>query len=753
MLKLKQLFFIVCLFLLITPFYPARASEISAKESFLVKSKNTISTETDLKSLGIAEFKKINNLNFYEIETTPENISLLAEKDSTEFIEKNNKVRISQTPNDPYFSNQTYLQDSNIINAWNVTSGSPNIIVAVIDTGVDYNHEDLKNKIWTGANGYHGYDFVNSDTDPMDDNGHGTMVAGIIAAEKNNGIGIAGIANVKIMAIKSVPESGEGDVADLARGIVYAADNGARVANVSLGLAEESTVLDEAIDYAKEKNCLIVAANGNAYRPFIDNPARNPDAIGVSAVNANDVHASYANYGFGTTISALGNNIYSTSWNTINASNLYAYENGTSFAAPQVTAAVALLLSMDSSLTPGQLKKRIESSAKKILFMTDLNYDEEYGYGKLDALSALKYDVFPPEANLNIYKDAYGIYNIKGQIMDDKNSTNTDVSTDIPDSNIGLVRYQAGPSGSWTILNNNPVESLNVDFNLSFLSTENQVINFEINDTAGNKKTVSLSTANAVLSAPISHNLNDYQSELVDQSAYVNASPNQTTNMNLVFKNTGNTVWNKNTVHLGTTHPMDNPSAFADSSWLSNNRISMQEDSVPINGLAHFNFTITAPNGLYGSFNQYFNLVAEGIGWLKDMGIYWKINITQPSYHATFIDQSPYITMNVNEEKPFWVEFQNSGSAAWNSSNVSLGTSKPQDRSSSFYDSAANSGWKSDNRISMSQATVAPGETVKFNFTAKAPPAPGVYYENFRPVADGVTWMEDYGLFWKITVN
>ncbi|MDD5731411.1 MAG: S8 family serine peptidase [Patescibacteria group bacterium] len=750
--KLKKLFFILCFFLLITPLYPARAANLSPKESFLIKSNNPAATEKMFGELEIADFNKLEALNVYEVETTQEEINILAEQSSTIFIEKNNKVKISQLPNDPYYQLQTYLTNSNITSAWDISTGSPSIIAAVIDTGVDYNHEDLKNKMWKNANGYFGYDFVNSDNDPMDDNQHGTEIAGIIAAQSNNGIGMAGIANVKIMAVKAVPYTGEGDVMDLARGITYAADNGARVANVSLGLAEDSQALDDAITYARSKNCLIVAATGNLNRNFIDNPARNPNAVGVGAIDESGNKASYSNYGEGISLVALGNHIYSTSWNENNDLNAYQYGNGTSFATPQVTGTVALLASKDPSLTSDQIKKRLVGSAKKIAAMGGLNYMVQLGYGKLDAYTALTYDKYPPELNLNLYKNGGGIYTIKGTVSDDKKTT--DVYPDTPDSNIAQVRYQVDGNGAWTTLNNNPIQLVTLNSNTSALPVGDHDILVEATDTAGNKANLNLNTRNAtLLPVAISNKIADYSYSFVDQSPYVNTTAGQTVSMSLAVKNTGGSVWDKNTVHLGTANSNDRTSIFANQTWLSSNRIAMQEDSVAVGDIAHFNFSITVPGGVVGDFSEHFNLVADGIGWMNDAGIFWKVSVGTPSYHAQFVDQSPYPVINQGSTIPMWVDFKNSGSISWDISTVKLGTSNPLDRSSIFYNSSSGSGWKSANRISMAKNTVAPGETVRFNFTAHAPNTPGTYYEYFRPVADGVKWLEDIGLFWKITVN
>ena len=223
--------------------------------------------------------------------------------------------------------------------------------------------------------------------------------------------------------------------------------------------------------------------------------------------------------------------------------------------------------------------------------------------------------------------------------------------------------------------------------------------------------------------------------------------------MSIAYLNTGSATWTKQSVHLASTHPMDRNSIFTDTSWLSSNRIAMQEDVVAHGEIAHFNFTFSAPTGISGQYNEYFNLVAEGISWMNDIGLYWKVTIEKQSYHASYIGQSPYIIMNRGDQIVFWVEYQNTGGITWDSSVVKLGTANPLDRTSSFYNPISGSGWLSPNRIIMSSNSIVPGQNVRFNFSVKAPNAAGVYNEYFRPVADGFNWMEDNGLYWNIIVK
>ena len=600
--------------------------------------------------------------------------------------------------------------------------------------------------MWTNQYGYYGYDFVNEDNDPMDDHYHGTVVAGIIAATKDNGLGVAGVANVKIMAVKSMTSTGDGVISDIAQGIKYAANNEAKIITLSLGLGIESSVLDEAVNYAYQKNSLVIAATGNSGDNEINYPARNPLAIGVGSINTLKIRSDFSNYGTGTSLVALGENIYSTSWINTNQTNHYRYNNGTSFAAPQVTGVAALLLSYDPTLTSDQIRKRLFSSAKKLTTMGADSYNYQYGYGELDAYAALTKDKNPPEINAILYKNANGSYQVTGSVMDSKGPSN--ILPSIAESNIKTVRYSID-NGPWQLISYGPVSVFSLNFNTPVITSGIHNISIEAQDTSGNIKTQAMSTANAgvISSAPAS-----YKAQLVSQSSYVTLGPGQTKTMSLAFQNVGQSVWTKDLVHLGTSKPIDRTSSFADSSWLSRSRIAMKEDVVAPGNTAHFEFTITNPL-TSGSYNEYFNLVAENITWFSDIGIFWKINVEELSYHAKYLNQSPAnVIMSRGSTFSIWVDYQNTGTQTWDRSNVRLGTNNPLDRESPFYMIGQNSGWLSKSRISMEQKTVKPGETGRFTFTIKAPQKDGIYSEYFRPVADGFAWMEDEGLYWQVVV-
>lgn len=300
-----------------------------------------------------------------------------------DYVQKN-----SATPNDPdyhklwnlhntgqIYNGSTGTTDADIDapEAWDITTGSAEVLVAVIDSGVDYTHPDLAANMWTDTDGTHGYDFFANDSDPQDENGHGTHVAGTIAAVGNNGIGVTGVAwNAKIMACRFTGPDGKGFTSDAISAIRYAVDKGAKILNNSWGSTAGTAgdALNQEITRARNLGVLFVAAAGNlqggadetrnndVYPTF---PANYPDdnIISVAATDRTDALASFSHYGATTVdIAAPGKDIYSTTRN-----NTYQYMSGTSMAAPHVAGAAALVLSASPEMTYAQIRNRLLNRA------------------------------------------------------------------------------------------------------------------------------------------------------------------------------------------------------------------------------------------------------------------------------------------------------------------------------------------------------------------------------------------------------
>lgn len=309
-----------------------------------------------------------------------ENICLLMV--NNEMTMSTTAVDAAAAPNDPGYASQNQMQTINANQAFDIIDHPTNgitrdVTVAILDTGVDYRHSDLKNQMWRNSAGQYGYDFYNRDTDPFDDHFHGTHVAGIAAAQKNNGNGIAGVmgSRVKIMAVKVLGSTGSGRMEDIANGINWAADNGADIINMSLGGQGTSTVIETALKYAASKGVVILAAAGNSNKQigtttFFIPAAYAPRVNGMLAVGSVDAvyktRSGFSNYGADyVEISAPGSNgIYATL-----PAEKYGTLNGTSMATPAVAGAsavaVGLLRSRNKSFTPAAIKSYLLTTSSK----------------------------------------------------------------------------------------------------------------------------------------------------------------------------------------------------------------------------------------------------------------------------------------------------------------------------------------------------------------------------------------------------
>lgn len=283
---------------------------------------------------------------------------------------------------------------------WSVTRGS-NVVVAVVDTGVNYNHEDLEKNIWINTdevasngidddgNGFiddvRGWDFFNGDNDPMDDNGHGTSVAGVIAAQGNNSKGIIGVAmDAKIMALKCMGADKSGDTTKAVWAIKYAADNGADVINISWSARiSTSDDLDKAINYAVFKGVTVIVASGNHYDNVSDfYPANNAQVVTVGATDKDNQRAKFSNWGAKMDVVAPGVDI-----KTANISG-YKDVDGTSVATGYVSGLTALLLHYAPSLDNQEVKTILRNSASDL---GDAGWDEKYGAGLVNGVNMLRY--------------------------------------------------------------------------------------------------------------------------------------------------------------------------------------------------------------------------------------------------------------------------------------------------------------------------------------------------------------------------
>jgi thermitase len=336
----------------------------------------------------------------YEINLEPEFSTILDQS----ALAKLGKSLSNNLPNDPQFTDQWSLEntgqrggkskaDISAVQAWKKTKGSDDVVVAVLDTGVDYSHKDLMNNIWTRPanvpkyvdddlgelDDVHGYsafqddDSADNSSDPMDDNGHGTHCAGIIGAEGDNNFGITGINwHVKIMPLKFMDANGSGSTKDAIEAINYVIDRkqhgvNVRIISASWGSTMKSRALEDVIKKAGEEGILFVAAAGNNgddsdKRPHYPAGYKLPNVMPVAALDRNDQLASFSNYGAKSVfIAAPGKDILST-W----LGGEFREASGTSMATPEVAGVAALVLSINPKMSVKELYERLGNSVDKL---------------------------------------------------------------------------------------------------------------------------------------------------------------------------------------------------------------------------------------------------------------------------------------------------------------------------------------------------------------------------------------------------
>ena len=300
--------------------------------------------------------------------------TLLAKNPHLKFAERDLILKPAATANDPYFSSGWHLPKIGAPAAWDYSTGS-GVTIAVLDSGVDGSHPDLIGKLVSGWN------FIDNNSNTSDVYGHGTMVSGAAAAASNNSLGVASVAGgASIMPIRVTDTSGNGSLTAIASGLVWAADHGAQVANLSFyGPSASSTVLNAA-QYMKNKGGLVTESAGNygTEAPF----ASTDTMIVVSATGSSDTRTSWSSYGSYVDVAAPGEGI----WTTTNGGG-YGAVSGTSFSAPITAGVIALMMAANPSLTPGQLEQLLFSTAQDL---GAAGWDMYYGFGRIDAAAAVQ---------------------------------------------------------------------------------------------------------------------------------------------------------------------------------------------------------------------------------------------------------------------------------------------------------------------------------------------------------------------------
>ncbi|MBI4526428.1 MAG: S8 family serine peptidase [Deltaproteobacteria bacterium] len=346
---------------------------------------------------GANKIEEIRRINVHRIKVPAHALDAiehsLSRRPEIKFVERNRRVAPDQLPNDPSYPNQWHLPKIDADLAWEFSEGLPEVVIAILDSGVDPAHPDLAAKLVSGFN------FYNYNTDTTDGYGHGTKVAGAAAAIGNNGTGVASVAwRNSIMPIRVTDTAGYGYYSTIANGLTYAVDHGAKVMNVSFAAVAGSGTIQSAAQYVMNHGGLVVAAAGNC--GCFDSTAENPYILSVSGTDQYDNLASWSSRGTYVDLSAPGVSIYTTT----NGGG-YAAVSGTSFSSPITAGVVALMISVNPGLSPAQIESLLESNADDF---GAAGYDTLYGFGRVNAHRAVAAaastnplpDTMPPSASI-----------------------------------------------------------------------------------------------------------------------------------------------------------------------------------------------------------------------------------------------------------------------------------------------------------------------------------------------------------------
>jgi len=424
------------------------SKDVETYQKFNISEINSLNERNNIQSIRLTGNKKQEDtylLSFNPNQPIAELVALYQNTGLFEYVEPNYVGKahgVQSTPNDVNFNRQwSHYNDgsfplSNATNdadidselAWDITTGDPNLIVAILDTGAKLDHPEFSGRIWSNSdenqngsdsdsNGYiddiNGWDFANNDNNPTDDQGHGTNVTGIALATGNNTIGYAGMNwNSKIMICKVLDSESFGYYSWWAEAIYYAVNNGASVINLSAGGNDPSYLLKDAIDYAYNNNVPVVVSSGNQ-NSVIQYPARYSNAFAIGSTNPDDTRSapffwnttSGSNYGPELDFVAPGNYIYGLDYTS--NTNYNSYWGGTSQAAPHVAGLISLLFSIKPNLSVDEIRLILEETSEDQIGNAEdtLGWDQYYGHGRINAFQALLHSLLDVNAYNNMNEE------------------------------------------------------------------------------------------------------------------------------------------------------------------------------------------------------------------------------------------------------------------------------------------------------------------------------------------------------------
>jgi len=695
----------------------------------------------------------------------------LARDPSVVSVEPDSVGAVDFTPNDPLYLTdpvsgvgQWGIRKAHVDQAWDVTRGAPFVTVATIDTGVDPNHPDLQGALLPGTTFLTSPDPTCTPGSTVDDNGHGTHVAGLIAANGNNGQGIAGVAfGVRILPIKALDCMGAGLLSDVASSITWATDHGARIINISLGANAGQQTLQDAIRYALAHNVLVVAAAGNCGVASTRCPAINapqypgayPETLAVAATDINDLRASFSNENSYVGIAAPGANIWSTvptyptTMSKISGRTSYAALNGTSQASPFVAGVAALLLSKDPTLTAAQLTDRLKTTADCLSAPCP---NPDFGAGRVNALKAVAAAAQGPAGS-----PVFGATYQRPAGFTGNGFTVVPLSFQVTITNTSNFLWPAGgaspvhlsyhwignggqtlvwdgarsnlpadvPAGATVTVNANVLTLPAVGAYLLRLDLVREGVGwFSGNGVAPLDLSVILANGLAASYAPTAGT----------QSTFIlgaNAFP-------LTVANTGAVTWpagGPNPVHVSYHWVGSDGSIVV---W-DGARAALPADVAPGQNVV-VSVPVTSPEVL-GSYFLRVDLVQEGVTWFSSQGVAprdFAINVTN-GFGASYA-VSPLSPLQPGGRIALPVTLKNDGLATWSAAGPN-----PIHVAAHVFDATGQTVIWDGERTSL-PGDVAPGQSVITTVIVNAPAKAGPYTVKVDLVREGIAWLSSYGV-------
>ncbi len=678
------------------------------------------------------------------------------------------RATVGFTPNDSYFATdpsfglgQWGLRATHVDQAWDVVRGSPSVIVAVIDTGVDASHPDLRGVLLPGAT------FVSS-PDPScvpgtttDDNGHGTHVAGLIGANANNGVGIAGAAfGVRVLPVKALDCTGAGLLSDVAQALVWATDRGARIVNISLGTDADVSILHDAIRYAVNHNVLVVASAGNCGVASVrcaavnapQYPAAYPESLAVAATGTSDQHASFSNIDPYVGISAPGMTIWSTTptypttlSRATPGTQSYAAFSGTSQASPLVAAIAALVLSQEPALSVAQLTDRLRSTADDL---GAAGVDPVFGAGRANALRAVNamparygatYDVSALSLNGTIVAPLVGQVKLTNTSSFPWSASGTNPVRLAyhwlnPAANVVVWDGQRSPlpadvpvGGTVAVAVTIPTPTTPGSYVLAVDLVREGLSWFSAGGVAPAKRNVAITSGLAASYAPVAST----------QSTFVlgaNTFP-------VTVTNTGTATWpagGPTPVHLS-YHWLDGTGQMV--VW-DGSRAALATDLAPGQS-AVIAITVASPPAV-GAYRLRLDLVQEGVTWFSAQGVTPRelaISVTT-GFGATYAIAPPATSFLPGSRAVLAVTLTNTGLLAW-----PAGGPTPV-RAAAHLSDLVGVMLVWDGERTLLPNDVAPGQSVMLNIAVAVPLAvpPTTYDVKVDLVREGVAWFSSSGI-------